>query len=145
MSAHAIRSNSSQGAVYPEWAAPIAKRLDEVRHIIESVTFSTIDVVSQISSHAFSAGGKCIRPALVILSAGACGAGTDMPAVVKIAAVVELLHTASLLHDDVVDSADVRRGVSTTNSIWGNTLSVLAGDFLLSKAFSLLVDGACPS
>ncbi len=107
---------------------------------MESATGSGIEIVSEIGSHAFSAGGKRIRPALVILSAGACGGDTNDPRVIKMAAAVELIHTASLLHDDVVDAADARRGVSTTNSLWGNTLSVLGGDFLLSKAFSLLAD-----
>lgn len=138
MSAYALRSNRRLSL--PEWAGSIADQLDAVEGLIESTAASGIDIVSRISLHAFSAGGKRIRPALVILSAGACGSAPDSINVIKIAAAVELVHTASLLHDDVVDAAAARRGVSTTNSLWGNTLSVLGGDFLLSKAFSLLTD-----
>jgi len=142
MCAYALRPNRE--VVHPEWTSPVADKLDLVERVIESTIDSAVELACEISSHVFSAGGKRIRPALVVLSAGACGAQVDAPRVTGIAAAAELIHTASLLHDDVVDAANARRGVSTANAKWGNTLSVLGGDFLLSKAFSLLADADGP-
>jgi len=124
----------------PDWAVPVAGRLELVERVIESALDSGVEVASEITAHLFSAGGKRIRPALVTLSAAACGGESSDGRVTSIAAAAELVHTASLLHDDVVDAASARRGVSTANATWGNTLSVLGGDFLLSKAFSLLAE-----
>ncbi|MGQ9456251.1 MAG: polyprenyl synthetase family protein [Armatimonadota bacterium] len=122
----------------PEWTLPIADQLQLVEQTIRSVFESSVGIVEQVCSYVFTAGGKRLRPSLVLLSAGASGGNVNVPEVIQMAAAVELIHTASLLHDDVVDSAAARRGVSTANTVWGNTISVLGGDFLLSKAFCLL-------
>ena len=84
-----------------------------------------------------SSGGKRVRPALLLLAARMCGYRGDKA--VPLASVVEFIHTATLLHDDVVDSATLRRGLASANTLWGNEASVLVGDFLFSKSFSLMV------
>lgn len=105
--------------------------------IRESLT-SNIPLVEQISGYLIEAGGKRLRPLLVLLCARACGyEGRDH---IKLAAVIEFLHTAMLLHDDVVDASDLRRGRKTVNAAWGNPASVLVGDFLHSRAFEMMVD-----
>ena len=105
--------------------------------IRESLT-SNIPLVEQISGYLIEAGGKRLRPLLVLLCARAGGyEGRDH---IKLAAVIEFLHTAMLLHDDVVDASDLRRGRKTVNAAWGNPASVLVGDFLHSRAFEMMVD-----
>jgi octaprenyl-diphosphate synthase len=94
--------------------------------------------VEKIGSYIISAGGKRLRPLVVLLSARACGM-TD-PRHYSLAAIIEFLHTATLLHDDVVDTSDQRRGRSTANAKWGNAPSVLVGDFLYSRAFEMMVE-----
>jgi octaprenyl-diphosphate synthase len=104
----------------------IARRLD-----------TGVPLVRQVSQYIISAGGKRLRPALLLLTAGACGyRGTDHH---KLAAVIEMIHTATLLHDDVVDESQLRRGHATANAAFGNAASVLVGDFLYSRAFQLMV------
>ena len=95
-------------------------------------------MVEEIAAYLIEAGGKRLRPLLVLLCAKACGyQGRDH---VKLAAVIEFLHTAMLLHDDVVDESNLRRGRKTVNAAWGNAPSVLVGDFLHSRAFEMMVD-----
>jgi octaprenyl-diphosphate synthase len=95
-------------------------------------------MVEEIAAYLIEAGGKRLRPLLVLLCAKACGyQGSDH---VKLAAVIEFLHTAMLLHDDVVDESNLRRGRKTVNAAWGNAPSVLVGDFLHSRAFEMMVD-----
>jgi octaprenyl-diphosphate synthase len=95
-------------------------------------------MVEEIAAYLIEAGGKRLRPLLVLLCAKACGyQGSDH---VKLAAVIEFLHTAMLLHDDVVDESGLRRGRETVNAAWGNAPSVLVGDFLHSRAFEMMVD-----
>ncbi len=132
--------NTKKEVVCPKWIMPIADALSRVEQTIDSATNSSVYIASQISSYVFAAGGKRIRPCLVLLSAGISGGDLEAEEVIRMAAAVELIHTASLLHDDVIDSAVARRGVHTANAVWGNTISVLGGDFLLSKAFCLLGD-----
>jgi len=93
--------------------------------------------VEKIGHYIISAGGKRLRPLVVLLSARACGA--DSSEQHSLAAIIEFLHTATLLHDDVVDTSDLRRGRSTANALWGNAPSVLVGDFLYSRAFEMMV------
>lgn len=100
---------------------------------------SDVALVRSISDYIVSAGGKRLRPVLVFLSAQALGANTLSPTVVDLAATVELIHTATLLHDDVVDESDLRRGRATANAEFGNAASVLVGDFLYSRAFQVMV------
>ncbi|MDH7602509.1 MAG: polyprenyl synthetase family protein [Armatimonadota bacterium] len=138
MNASALNAKNKIPA--PEWTTPIADALERVERTIESAADSSVDIASRISSYVFAAGGKRIRPSLVLLSVGISGGSPEADEVIRMAAAAELIHTASLLHDDVIDSAVARRGVGTANSVWGNTISVLGGDFLLSKAFCLLSD-----
>ncbi|MFG1497750.1 polyprenyl synthetase family protein [Saccharospirillum sp. HFRX-1] len=99
---------------------------------------SRVPLVEKIADHIISSGGKRMRPLLTLLSAGLCGGIDDRHH--KLAAVIEFLHTATLLHDDVVDTSDMRRGKPTANANWGNAPSVLVGDFLYARAFELLVE-----
>ncbi len=103
-----------------------------------------VQVVDKISNHILQSEGKWIRAALVLLAAKACGV-TDQ-AVRQVAVAVELIHLATLVHDDIVDEASTRRGLSSVPGNWGNSVSVLLGDFLLSKSFKLLLaSGSIPS
>lgn len=97
---------------------------------------SDVALVNKIGEYIIAAGGKRLRPLLVLLSAKACGyKGSDH---IALATIIEFIHTATLLHDDVVDTSDMRRGRSTANAVWGNAPSVLVGDFLYSRAFQLM-------
>ncbi|MCI2244062.1 MULTISPECIES: polyprenyl synthetase family protein [Xanthomonas] len=99
---------------------------------------SDVVLINQIADHIVSAGGKRLRPMLVVLAGRACGAGGPMQH--QLAAIIEFIHTSTLLHDDVVDESDLRRGRSTANALWGNAPSVLVGDFLYSRSFQLMVE-----
>ena len=100
--------------------------------IIEQLS-SDVVLINQISQHIIHSGGKRLRPLLVLLAAKACGyQGT---AHIPAAAIIEFIHTATLLHDDVVDESDLRRGEPTANNLFGNAASVLVGDFLYSRSF----------
>ncbi len=108
--------------------------------VIRARLHSDVALVSQVADYLISAGGKRLRPALVLLSAGALGyQGRHHH---ELAAVVEFIHTATLLHDDVVDESDLRRGRETANALFGNAASVLVGDFLYSRAFQMMVEVA---
>ena len=98
---------------------------------------SEVPLIPDLARHLIAAGGKRIRPVLTLLSARLCGYCGDRH--VGLAAAVEFIHTATLLHDDVVDESDLRRGRSTANAVWGNKAPVLVGDFLFSRAFQLMV------
>ncbi|HEY5958908.1 MAG TPA: octaprenyl diphosphate synthase, partial [Polyangiaceae bacterium] len=98
---------------------------------------SDVVLINQISHYIINSGGKRMRPVLVLLSSRAFGyEGTDHH---ELAAVIEFIHTATLLHDDVVDASELRRGRDTANAVWGNEASVLVGDFLYSRAFQMMV------
>ena len=99
---------------------------------------SDVVLINQVAEYIIGAGGKRLRPMLLLLAAGALGhRGADAH---QLAAVVEFIHTATLLHDDVVDESDLRRGRKTANAVWGNAASVLVGDFLYSRSFQLMVE-----
>jgi octaprenyl-diphosphate synthase len=98
---------------------------------------SDVPLIRKVGEYVLSSGGKRIRPALVLLAAQLSGYNGDRS--VPLASVVEFIHTATLLHDDVVDNANLRRGLASANTLWGNEASVLVGDFLFSKSFSLMV------
>ena len=104
--------------------------------IIEHLS-SQVPLVEKIGQYIIDSGGKRLRPLLVLLAARACGYQKNQH--ITLAAVVEFIHTATLLHDDVVDTSDLRRGKPTANNKWGNSSSVLVGDFLYSRAFQMLV------
>ena len=105
--------------------------------IIEQLK-SDVALVNSVSHYIISSGGKRLRPLLLLLSARACGYKGDQH--ITAAAIIEFIHTATLLHDDVVDESDLRRGQHTANSVFGNQASVLVGDFLYSRSFQLMVD-----
>jgi len=110
----------------------------EVDNVIRQRLHSDVVLVNQLSHYIINSGGKRLRPILLLLSARAFGyQGYNH---IPLAAVVEFIHTATLLHDDVVDASDMRRGRDTANAIWGNEASVLVGDFLYSRAFQMMVE-----
>jgi octaprenyl-diphosphate synthase len=116
----------------------IADEMHTVDEVIRQRLHSDVVLIRQVAEYIIAAGGKRLRPALVILSAGACGYSGS--AHYQLAAVVEFIHTATLLHDDVVDESELRRGRATANSMFGNPASVLVGDFLYSRAFQMMVE-----
>jgi len=98
---------------------------------------SDVPLIRKVGEYVLSSGGKRVRPALLLLAARLCCYEGNQA--VPLASVIEFIHTATLLHDDVVDSATLRRGLASANTLWGNEASVLVGDFLFSKSFSLMV------
>ncbi|WP_147071286.1 octaprenyl diphosphate synthase [Sulfuriferula plumbiphila] len=115
----------------------LADDMRSVDAVIRARLHSEVALVSQVSEYIINSGGKRLRPALVLLSAGAFGyQGRQQH---ELAAVVEFIHTATLLHDDVVDESALRRGRETANALFGNAASVLVGDFLYSRAFQMMV------
>ena len=122
---------------YPFYDA-VADDFEAVNKLIHQSLSSNVPLVEEISEYLIEAGGKRLRPLLVLLCARACGYQGDQH--IKLAAVIEFLHTAMLLHDDVVDESVLRRGRKTVNAAWGNPASVLVGDFLHSRAFEMMVE-----
>src|ERR671925_1484810 len=118
--------------------APVANDLARVDALIHRRLDSDVPLVRQVAEYIVAAGGKRLRPALLLLSCGALGYRGD--ARLTLAAVVEFIHTATLLHDDVVDESKLRRGHETANAAFGNAASVLVGDFLYSRAFQMMVE-----
>jgi octaprenyl-diphosphate synthase len=118
-------------------ADPTESAMKQVDAVIRERLASRVVLIDQISRYIVSAGGKRIRPRLVLLFSEALG--FDGPERFELAAVVEFIHTATLLHDDVVDESSLRRGRATSNAIFGNAATVLVGDFLYSRAFQMMV------
>jgi octaprenyl-diphosphate synthase len=116
-------------------AAPDMQQVDAM---IRRRLHSDVVLINAIAEHIVGGGGKRLRPTLHVLAAHAAGYRGD--AHVELAAVIEFIHTATLLHDDVVDESDLRRGRKTANAAWGNAASVLVGDFLYSRAFQMMVE-----
>ena len=114
----------------------IGDDLSLVEKEIRTDSISSVDAITAIGQYLQGSGGKRLRPALLLLSARACG-GQVNDLAIRLGAVVELIHTATLIHDDVIDSAGTRRGRPSTNSRWGNHISVLAGDWLYMQSFTL--------
>jgi octaprenyl-diphosphate synthase len=121
----------------PLIADPMDAAMRQVDAVIRDRLASRVALIDQISRYIVSAGGKRIRPRLVLLFSNAFG--FDGPEQYELAAIVEFIHTATLLHDDVVDESSMRRGRATANAIFGNAASVLVGDFLYSRAFQMMV------
>ena len=118
-----------------------AADLARVNEVILAQMQSPVLLIPQLAGHIIAAGGKRLRPMLTLSTARLCGYEGDRH--VGLAACVEFIHTATLLHDDVVDESDLRRGAATANAVWGNKSSVLVGDFLFARAFELMVgDGS---
>jgi len=124
-------------------AALVASDMDRVNRTILSRTGSEVTMIPEVANHLISSGGKRLRPILTLATAGLCGYSGDGH--IKLAAAVEFMHTATLLHDDVVDESDMRRGREAARVLWGNEASVLVGDFLLGQAFRMMVEvGSLP-
>ena len=117
--------------------ALVAEDMDGVNACIRAQLHSDVVLIEQMGEYIINSGGKRLRPVIAVLSARACGYQGDKHYLT--AAVIEFIHTATLLHDDVVDASELRRGKETANSIWGNEASVLVGDFIFSRAFEMMV------
>ena len=117
--------------------ATVAREFEQVNQLIVDQLHSNVPMVENVGHYIVDAGGKRLRPLLVLLSAAALGGCNDSQ--IKFAAVIEFIHTATLLHDDVVDISSLRRGRPTANAEFGNAPSVLVGDFLYTRAFQLMV------
>jgi octaprenyl-diphosphate synthase len=129
---------SLQIPALPAIQAFVAADMAAVDVLIRHRLASDVVLINQVAEHIVAAGGKRLRPMLLLLAARALGhQGADAH---QLAAVVEFIHTSTLLHDDVVDESDLRRGRQTANSVWGNAASVLVGDFLYSRSFQLMVE-----
>lgn len=116
----------------------VADELIKVNDVIIDRMESPVEMIPNLAGHLINSGGKRIRPMLTLAAAKMCGYDGD--AQLKLAAAVEFIHTATLLHDDVIDESDLRRGSPTANTIWGNQASVLVGDFLFSRSFQLMIE-----
>jgi octaprenyl-diphosphate synthase len=116
----------------------IADDIQKVNDLIQKRLYSEVELINQMGNYIVNSGGKRLRPILVLLGSGAFQYQGNLH--IELAAIVEFIHTATLLHDDVVDASMLRRGQKTANQRWGNEASVLVGDFLYSRAFQMMVD-----
>lgn len=134
-----VSSSHRTSPMQPHQLNPaIEPQFEAVNAYILNNLGSSVPLVEKIGHYIVSAGGKRLRPLLVLLSANACGYKGERH--IPLAAVIEFIHTATLLHDDVVDNSELRRGNATANAKWGNAPSVLVGDFLYSRAFQIMVE-----
>ena len=133
--AESLNGPSIDFAQVRDLAAVDMQRVDA---LIRRRLASDVVLINQIADHIIASGGKRLRPMLHVLAAGAAGYHGEHH--VKLAAIIEFIHTSTLLHDDVVDESDLRRGRETANALWGNAASVLVGDFLYSRSFQLMVE-----
>jgi len=120
--------------------ALVADDMAAVDRLIRERLRSDVSLINQLGGYIIGGGGKRLRPLVVVLMARAAGHRGTGDSHALLAAIVELIHTATLLHDDVVDDSDVRRGRETANQIWGNEASVLVGDFLYTRSFQMMVE-----
>ena len=119
---------------------PVIDDLKATDELICTELLSNVPLIQDIARYIINSGGKRLRPLLVLLSARACGYPRKDTEHHELAAIIEFVHTATLLHDDVVDTSELRRGKKTANALWGNQPSVLVGDFLYSRAFQILAN-----
>ena len=118
--------------------ALVAHTMEQVNELIRARLQSDVVLINQLAQYIISSGGKRLRPQLVLLAAGACHYRGSHH--LTVAAIIEFIHTATLLHDDVVDASELRRGNDTANAVWGNEAAVLVGDFLYSRSFEMMVE-----
>jgi len=116
----------------------VGDEMQRVDRCIRRYLSSEVVLINQVAEYIIGSGGKRLRPIIHLLSAEACGYRGEHH--IRLAAIIEFIHTATLLHDDVVDESALRRGQDTVNAVWGNAASVLVGDFLYSRAFQMMVD-----
>ena len=121
----------------------VSGKLDDVTQQIKYKLASEINLIHEMTNYHVKSGGKRIRPLLTLASAKLCGYKNGNRDV-NLAACIELIHNATLLHDDVIDKSDIRRGVKTANSVWGNQSSILVGDYLFSRCFEMMVEDGSP-
>jgi octaprenyl-diphosphate synthase len=124
---------------YLELKNLVGDKLDSVNQVIKSKLESEINLIQKMTNHHLNLGGKRIRPLLTLATSKLCGYENGKRDI-NLAACVELIHGATLLHDDVIDNSELRRGVKTANSIWGNQSSILIGDYLFSRCFEMMVE-----
>ena len=124
---------------YIELKNLVGNRLDSVNQHIKYKLASEINLIHKMINYHLKSGGKRIRPLLTLASAKLCGYKEENRDV-NLAACVELIHNATLLHDDVIDNSELRRGIKTSNFIWGNQSSILVGDYILSRCFEMMVE-----
>ena len=124
---------------YVELKNLVGNKLDAVNHQIKQKLTSDVNLIHKMTNHHLKSGGKRIRPLLTLAASKLCGY-SEGNRDVNLAACVELIHSATLLHDDVIDASSLRRGVKTSNIIWGNQSSILVGDYLLSRCFEMMVE-----
>ena len=135
---YAATATSTPISAFADVQALAAADMQAVNALIRRRLASDVVLVNQVAEHIVGGGGKRLRPLLHLVAARAAGyRGRDQ---ITLAAVIEFIHTATLLHDDVVDESDLRRGRQTANAVWGNAPSVLVGDFLYSRAFQMMVE-----
>ena len=134
-----IPLKKSASSAYLELKNLLGKKLNKVEKAIESKLKSDVSLIQKMSDHHLKSGGKRLRSLLTLGSAKLSGYVLGERDI-NLAACVELIHSATLLHDDVIDESALRRGVKTTNSIWGNESSILVGDYLLSRCFEIMVE-----
>ena len=129
----------SANSAYLELRSLLGNKLQKVENLIQEKLRSEVNLIQKMSNHHLRSGGKRLRALLTLESAKLTGYKEDKRDI-NLAACVELIHSATLLHDDVIDESELRRGVKTTNSVWGNQSSILVGDYLLSRCFEMMVE-----
>ena len=129
----------SANSAYLELKNLLGNKLQKVENLIQEKLKSEVNLIQKMSNHHLMSGGKRLRALLTLESAKLTGYKEDKRDI-NLAACVELIHSATLLHDDVIDESELRRGVKTTNSVWGNQSSILVGDYLLSRCFEMMVE-----
>ena len=129
----------SANSAYLDLKNLLSEKLNKVESLIQQKLKSDVDLIGKMSNHHLSSGGKRLRALLTLGSAKLTGFKEEYRDI-NLAACVELIHSATLLHDDVIDESRLRRGSQTTNSIWGNQSSILVGDYLLSRCFEMMVE-----
>lgn len=132
------RDSGPTKTVVDRLTALLEDDLSAVEKLLKAKAASPVDIIPDMSDYIVSAGGKRLRPMITLAAANAVGGAN--PSTHSLAAAVEFIHTATLLHDDVVDESDLRRGKPAAKSVWGNSASILVGDFLFARAFTLMVD-----
>jgi octaprenyl-diphosphate synthase len=135
-----IPLKKSANSAYLELKNLVNGKLSEVERLVEIKLDSKVSLIKKMSNYHLNSGGKRIRALLTLGSAKLSGYDTLGQRDVSLSACVELIHSATLLHDDVIDESDLRRGIKTTNALWGNQSSILVGDYLLSRCFEIMVD-----
>ena len=134
-----IPLKKSANSAYLELKNLLGNKLQKVENLIQEKLRSEVNLIQKMSNHHLRSGGKRLRALLTLESAKLTGYKEDKRDI-NLAACVELIHSATLLHDDVIDESELRRGVKTTNSVWGNQSSILVGDYLLSRCFEMMVE-----